>query len=151
MTSPIELEDLSERLVRANAMILGQLRSYDGIKALPAVIEAQSRAVDSVNGTLTELGGRVNRLDRAFQAEHVLETDRTLYTALALWLSVTGRSPDYPVRAPTRTRSLPMSCVYSARTARTACSPRSWLASGSASASSWSSAWSPDVRATVSI
>ena len=78
------LEDLSERLVRANAMILGQLRSYDGIKALPAVIEAQSRAVDSVNGTLTELGGRVNRLDRAFQAEHALETDRTLYTALAL-------------------------------------------------------------------
>ena len=50
------LEDLSERLVRANAMILGQLRSYDGIKALPAVIEAQSRAVDSVNGTLTEFG-----------------------------------------------------------------------------------------------
>ena len=37
-----------------------------------------------MNGTLTELGGRVNRLDRAFQAEHALETDRTLYTALAL-------------------------------------------------------------------
>ncbi len=79
-----QLKDLSERLVRANAMILGRLRSHDGMMALPAVIEAQSRAVDSVNGTLTELGGRVNRLDHAFQAEHALETDRSLYTALAL-------------------------------------------------------------------
>lgn len=86
-----QLEDLSERLVRANAMILARLRSHDGMMALPTVIEAQSRAVDAVNGrftelsgTLTELGGRVNRLDRAFQAEHALATDRTLYTALAL-------------------------------------------------------------------
>jgi glycosyltransferase involved in cell wall biosynthesis len=79
-----QLEDLSERLVRANAMILGQLRSYDGLRALPAVIEAQSRAVDEVKGTLTELGGRVGRLDRVFQAEHGLATNRALYTALAL-------------------------------------------------------------------
>jgi hypothetical protein len=85
------LEDLSERLVRANAMILARLRTHDGMMALPAVIEAQSRAVDAVNGrltelggTLTELGGRVNRLDRAFQAEHALQTDRTLYMVLAL-------------------------------------------------------------------
>ncbi len=75
-----QIEGLSERLIRANAMILGQLRSYDGIKALPAVIEAQSRTVDAVKGTLTELGGRVDRMERG----HALETDRTLYTALAL-------------------------------------------------------------------
>jgi glycosyltransferase involved in cell wall biosynthesis len=79
-----QIESLNERLVRANAMILGQLRSHEGTKALPAVIEAQSRAVEAVQGALTELGGRVDQLDRAFQDEHALETDRALYTALAL-------------------------------------------------------------------
>jgi glycosyltransferase involved in cell wall biosynthesis len=78
------LEDLSERLVRVNAVLLGQLRSYDGVKALPAVIEAQNREVYRVNETLTELGGRVDRLDRAYQIEHELATDRALYMALAL-------------------------------------------------------------------
>jgi glycosyltransferase involved in cell wall biosynthesis len=75
-----QLESLSERLVRANAMVLGRLRSHDGMMALPAVIEAQSRAVEAVQGTLTELGGRVNQIGRG----HALETDRSLYTALAL-------------------------------------------------------------------
>ena len=77
-------EDLSERLVRANAGILARLRVHDGMMALPAVIEAQSRAIDSVNGRLTELGGRVNGVDRVLKAELALQTDRTLYTALAL-------------------------------------------------------------------
>jgi glycosyltransferase involved in cell wall biosynthesis len=76
-----QIENLSERLVRANAIVLGQLRSHDGMKALPAVIEAQSRAVEDVQGTLTELGGRVDQIEGE---GHALETDRTLYTALAL-------------------------------------------------------------------
>jgi glycosyltransferase involved in cell wall biosynthesis len=72
-----ELMGLHERLLRANAMILARLRSHDDVKTLPAVIEAQGRVIGVVKETLAELGGRV-------EAQYSLQTDRALYTALAL-------------------------------------------------------------------
>jgi hypothetical protein len=64
-----EVEGLRERLVRANARILAELRAPERVQ-LPAILEIHRRAID-------ELGGRVGRLDEG------LQTDRTLYLALA--------------------------------------------------------------------
>ena len=79
-----ELVGLHERLVRANAMILARLRSQDGATTLPAVIEAHGRTVDEIKDTLIDVGGRLDGMDRAAQTLHALQTDRTLYDALAL-------------------------------------------------------------------
>jgi len=67
---------LRERLVRVNARILAELRAPERVQ-LPAILESHSRGIDQVKTTLTELGGRVARLDEG------LQTDRTLYLALA--------------------------------------------------------------------
>jgi glycosyltransferase involved in cell wall biosynthesis len=71
-----EVEGLRERLVRVNARILAELRAPERVQ-LPAILESHSRGIDQVKTTLTELGGRVARLDEG------LQTDRTLYLALA--------------------------------------------------------------------
>jgi glycosyltransferase involved in cell wall biosynthesis len=78
-----EAERLDERLIRANAAILAQLRSQEGLKILPAVLEAQAatieevkRTVEDVGRALTAVGGRVDRVDQG------LQTDRALYLAL---------------------------------------------------------------------
>jgi hypothetical protein len=71
-----EVEGLRERLVRVNARILAELRAPERVQ-LPAILESHSRGIDQVKTTLTELGGRVARLDEG------LQTDRVLYMALA--------------------------------------------------------------------
>lgn len=78
------LTGLHDRLVGTDAMVLARLRSHDELNLLPNVIAAGSQAIDAVKGTLTELGGRMDRVDRAVQAQMVLESDRVVYTALAL-------------------------------------------------------------------
>ena len=77
-----EVEGLRERLVRSNAKILAELRSRERLQ-LPGVLETHSRVLETHGGmidelkvTLTELGGRVDRLDQG------LQTDRALYMAL---------------------------------------------------------------------
>lgn len=72
-----EVEGLREHLVRVNARILAELRSREHLQLLPALLENHSRAIDELKVTLTELGGRVDRLDQG------LQVDRALYLALA--------------------------------------------------------------------
>jgi glycosyltransferase involved in cell wall biosynthesis len=96
---------LRERQIRSNAMILAKLRSQDNLIALPAVAEAQGLAIDEVKGTLTGLGRRVDHMDRAYQGEHPLETDRALYAALALLADRHDPTADRPSRS-ARTHAL---------------------------------------------
>jgi glycosyltransferase involved in cell wall biosynthesis len=77
------LSGVHDRLVGASAAVLALNRSQDGFKTLPNVIGAHSRAIDGVKDTLTELGGRMDRVDRAVHAQMRLETDRGVYAALA--------------------------------------------------------------------
>jgi hypothetical protein len=80
-----ELAGLRERLVRANATILAQLRSHDDLKRLPSVVEAHARAIGTAGETLAELGERVDRVAQALEAPPPPpQTDRALYAALAL-------------------------------------------------------------------
>ncbi len=68
-----EVEGLRENLVRGNARILGELRARER----RGLLEAHARMIDQTKVTLTELGGRVDRLDEG------LQTDRSLYLALS--------------------------------------------------------------------
>lgn len=78
-TVEVETSRLHDRLLRSNAQVLARLRSQEQLKVLPAVLEAQSKAADHVMRTLTELGGRVDRMG----TDGALESDRELYLALA--------------------------------------------------------------------
>jgi hypothetical protein len=71
-----EVEGLRERLARVNSRILAEMRAPERAQT-QAVLETHARAIGELKVTLTELGGRVARLDEG------LQTDRTTYMALA--------------------------------------------------------------------
>lgn len=78
------LSGMHEQLIGSNAAIHARLRSQEELKTLPGVVGAHGRLIDEVKDTLTELGEHVNRMDHAVQARQWLETDRALYSVLAL-------------------------------------------------------------------
>jgi glycosyltransferase involved in cell wall biosynthesis len=76
--------DLSEHELQQRAALQVQQRALGRLSSLPGVIGARGEIVDTLKDSVSALGGRVDGLEREWKESSGLQSDRALYTALAL-------------------------------------------------------------------
>ncbi|HEX3510453.1 MAG TPA: glycosyltransferase [Solirubrobacteraceae bacterium] len=86
---------LVEQEMQNRAALQAQLRAIDRYSTLPEVIAARAETLDELKDTVSLLGGRLDGIEKSAK-EAAWETDRGLYTAIALLRERYARMPAKP-------------------------------------------------------